>query len=56
MRWRSSEWLDAIWTAPAVRSERVSAAVDFPSAVFRRALREAWPEAKAVLSTRDPHR
>ncbi|GHH88380.1 sulfotransferase family protein [Streptomyces sulfonofaciens] len=36
--------------------EGYRATVDFPGCVFWRELMEAWPEAKVVLTVRDPHR
>jgi hypothetical protein len=36
--------------------EGYRATVDFPGCVFWREMTEAWPEAKVVLTVRDPHR
>ncbi|GEB50180.1 sulfotransferase family protein [Streptomyces cacaoi] len=52
-------WQEALAQDPVdVRRvfEGYRATVDFPGCVFWRELMEAWPEAKVVLTVRDPHR
>ncbi|MEU3186550.1 sulfotransferase family protein [Streptomyces sp. NPDC006923] len=52
-------WQEALASDPVdVRRvfEGYRATVDFPGCVFWRELMEAWPEAKVVLTVRDPHR
>jgi hypothetical protein len=52
-------WKEALATDPVdVRQvyEGYRATVDFPGCVYWRELLEAWPKAKVILTTRDPHR
>jgi hypothetical protein len=52
-------WKDALATDPVdVRRvyEGYRATVDWPGCFYWRELLEAWPKAKVILTTRDPHR
>jgi hypothetical protein len=52
-------WREALATEPMdVRRtfEGYRATVDFPGCSYWRELLEAWPDAKVILTTRDPHR
>jgi hypothetical protein len=52
-------WQEALATEPVnVRRafEGYRATVDFPGASYWRELLETWPDAKVILTTRDPHR
>lgn len=57
--WQMPLWQEALASDPVdVRRvfEGYRATVDFPGCVFWRELMDAWPEAKVVLTVRDPHR